>query len=187
MSVAIVCPTCQRTCRTNREIRADARIRCPECGGVSRVFLHANGAVELRPADPPSPPGAALGLPPRVGESATDSRRTILTSRRKNRPLGGYLPFEKSRSYIGVFVFFGLLGIGSLAAYWYSSQVATLNKATEQAGTLRGNVWRLSDEKKRKDFQLRQKRAMDGEARKKAGQADATPRTQDKSPAEPKP
>jgi hypothetical protein len=120
-------------------------------------------------------------------ESATASRRTIFASRRKNRPLGGYLPFEKSRSYIGVFWFFGLLGLGSLAAYWYSSQIATLNKATEQAGTLRGNIWRHRDEKQRKDFQLRQKQAMDAEARKKAGQTDAKPTTQDKSPAELKP
>jgi hypothetical protein len=95
------------------------------------------------------------------------------------------MPFEKSRSYIGMFVFVGLLGIGSLAAYWYFGQVDNLNRATEQAGTARGNVWRSRDDKARKEYQLKQKRALDALAvRTKAEQTGEKPRTQDKPSAE---
>jgi hypothetical protein len=111
-----------------------------------------------------------------VGESEPAPRRTIFASRRKNRPIGGYLPFEKSRSYIGVFVLVGALGIGSLAAYWYFGQIDNLNKATEKAGTARGNVWGSRDEKLRKEFQDKQKRALKAlEASTKAKPADAKP------------
>jgi hypothetical protein len=123
-----------------------------------------------------------------VGESEPAPRRTIFASRRKNRPLGGYLPFEKSRSYIGVFAFVGLLGIGSMAAYWYFSQVRALDQATEQAGTARGNPWLSYDEERRKEFQEKQKRALKAlKARDKAKKTDVKPRTQDKLPADLKP
>jgi predicted Zn finger-like uncharacterized protein len=187
MSVAIVCPNCQRTSRTNREqIRVGAKTRCPGCGDVFYLFLHANGAVELRPADPPTPSGETLGLPPRVGESAAPSRRNILTSRRKNRPLGGYMPFEKSRSYIGVFWFVGAVGIVSLVAYAYLGKINEISNASGRSAA-KGNIWASADEKKRKDFQERSKKAVEAlEARKKASQTDGTPRTQDGSSAEPR-
>src|SRR5215472_11288506 len=108
--IVLVCPTCKRTCRTRRETRPEARMRCPGCKDVFRFFVHGNGAVELRPVG--DEPATESRLPPRVAEqNETRGARTIFTSRRRNRPIGGYLPFEKSRSYIGTFAFLAILGL----------------------------------------------------------------------------
>jgi hypothetical protein len=70
------------------------------CKGVFRFFVHGDGAVELRPED--DEPATESRLRPRVAEQGeTQGTRTIFTSRRRNRPIGGYGPFEKPRSYIG--------------------------------------------------------------------------------------
>jgi hypothetical protein len=119
-------------------------------------FVHSNGAVELRPAD--DEPATESRLPPRAAEQGeTQGTRKILTSRRRNRPIGGYHPFEKSRSYIGTFAFWIVLGLGSLAAYLYFNKIDTINKAT---GRTANNPWQGQDEAKRKEFQARQKRAL---------------------------
>jgi hypothetical protein len=132
-------------------------MRCPGCNGVFCFFVHGNGAVELRPVD--DKPVTESRLPPRVAEQdETRGPRTIFTSRRRNRPIGGYLAFEKSRSYIGTFALWTVLGLGSLAAYWYFNQVDTISKASGRTGT---NIWQAQDEAKRRDFQARQKRALE--------------------------
>ena len=95
------------------------------------------------------------------------------------------MPFEKSRSYIGMFVFLGLLGIGSVAAYSYFGKIKDINKTTERVGTRGNNIWSSRDESLRKEFQQKQKRALEAlEKHKKAGESEARPRTQDKSSAE---
>ena len=108
-------------------------MRCPGCNGVFRVFVHGNGAVELRPVD--DEPATDSPLPPRSAEQEkTKETRTIFTSRRRNRPIGGYLPFEKSRSYIGTFAFWTALGLGSLTAYWYFNHIETISNQMGKRG-----------------------------------------------------
>ncbi len=132
-TIVLACPKCERTCRTGRETRPGARMRCPGCNGIFRFFVHGNGAVELRPVD--DEPATESRLPPRLAEQdETQGARTIFTSRRRNRPIGGYMPFEKSRSYIGTFAFFALLGLGSLAAYSYFNKIDAITNATGRTG-----------------------------------------------------
>jgi hypothetical protein len=170
-TIILACPTCERTCRTGREIRPQEKMRCPGCNGEFYFHVHGNGAVELRPANEPSSTMETLRdlagvesvtgsrLPPRVvDQGETKSTRRIFTSRRRNRPIGGYAPFEKSRSHIGMFAFFTILGLGVVAASWYVSQIDILGKAQGRNGA---NVWQNQDEGKRKEFQARQKRAME--------------------------
>jgi hypothetical protein len=124
---------------------------------VFSFFVHGNGAVELRPVD--DEPATESRLPPRVGDQGeTQGARKILTSRRRHRPIGGYLPFEKSRSYIGTFAFWAVLGLGSLAAYWYFKKVDTIGNAQGRKGN---DIWKAQDEAKHKDFLARQKKAID--------------------------
>jgi hypothetical protein len=84
--------------------------------------------------------------------------RKIFTSRRRNRPIGGYAPFEKSRSYIGILIGLALLGFGLAAASWYTYQIDTIARAT---GRSAGDPWKNEAEGKRKEFRARQKRAME--------------------------
>jgi hypothetical protein len=120
-------------------------------------FVHGNGAVELRPAD--DEPVTESRLPPRMAEQGeTQGTRRIFTSRRRNRPIGGYLAFEKPRSYIGTFALVAVLGLGSLAVSWYVNQIGTIAKASGKTGN---NPWQGQDEAKRRHFQDRQKRALE--------------------------
>jgi hypothetical protein len=113
--------------------------------------------VELRPVD--DEPATESRLPPRVGDQGeTQGTRKILTSRRRNRPIGGYLPFEKSRSYIGMFAFCTVLGLGSLAAYWYRYQIISISTAQGRTGN---NSLNYDIEAKRKAYQEREKRAVE--------------------------
>jgi hypothetical protein len=156
-TIVLVCPTCKHTCRTQRETRPGAKMRCPGCHGMFRFFVHGNGAVELRPVD--DEPATGSRLPPRVAEQGeTQGTRRILTSRRRNRPIGGYLPFEKSRSYIGTFAFWTVLGLGSLAAYWYFNQIDTMGKAQ---GRTANNALNQDLDAKRKEFLDKQKKALE--------------------------
>jgi hypothetical protein len=156
-TILLACPTCKQTCRTQRETRPGAKMRCPGCDGLFYFFVHGNGAVELRPVD--DEPATESRLPPRAADQGeTQGTRKILTSRRRNRPIGGYHPFEKSRSYIGTFAFWAVLGLGSVAAYWYFKQVDTLGKAPGRTGTTGVN----SDlEAKRKAHQEKAKRVLE--------------------------
>jgi hypothetical protein len=161
-TIVLVCPTCIQACRTQRETRPGAKIRCPGCHGLFYYFVHGNGAVEMRPVDDEpvaDEPAAESRLPSRVAEEGeTQGTRKILTSRRRNRPIGGYLPFEKSRSYIGTFAFWTILGLGSLAAYWYFKQIDTMGKAQGRTGS---NAMNQDLEAERKDYLERQKRALE--------------------------
>ena len=160
-TILLVCPNCKENCRTRREIRPGAKMRCPNCDGVFYFVVHGNGAVELRPVDDEpvySEPATQLRLPPRVaGQAEKQPTRRIFTSRRRNRPIGGYAPFEKSRSYIGMFAFWIILVSGVLAASWYVAQISFFSNATGKDGA---NVWQNQDEGKRKEFQARQKKKM---------------------------
>jgi hypothetical protein len=111
--------------------------------------------MELRPTkDEP-----VTSLPPRVGEQdETQGTRRVFIKRGNNRPIGGYAPFEKSRSYIGMFALILVLGITALAISWYTGQIDTIGRAT---GRTDGNAWQSYDEGKRKDFQERQKKAIE--------------------------
>jgi hypothetical protein len=167
--IILACPTCERTFRTGRECRPGAKMRCPGCQGVFYFHVHGNGAVELRPANEPSStmetlrdlagvePVTGSRLPSRVVEQGeTEGTRRIFTSRRRNRPIGGYAPFEKSRSYIGMFAFFTILGVGGVVASWYISQIDFIAKARGRNGA---DIWQNEAEGKRKEFQARAKRA----------------------------
>jgi len=156
-TIVLACPTCKHTCRTQRETRPGAKMRCPGCNGVFSFFVHGNGAVELRPVD--DEPATGSRLPPRTAEQGeTQGTRTIFTSRRRNRPIGGYAPFGKSRSYIGTFAVWIVLGLGSLTAYVYFNHIDTMGKAMGKRGN---NAFQAQDEAKRKDFQARQKKALE--------------------------
>jgi hypothetical protein len=167
----LVCPACERTCRTGREARPGAKMRCPGCHRVFFFSIQGNGAVLLRPANEPSStmeclrdlagvePATGSRLPRRVGEhDETESTRKILRNRRRNHPLGGYAPFEKSRSWIGTFALCAAIGLGVLAASWYVRQIDTIATATGRTGANPGQSY---DEGKRRDFQARQKRALE--------------------------
>ena len=156
-TIVLTCPSCKHTCRTRRETRPGAKMRCPGCNGMFCFFVHGNGAVELRPLD--DEPATESRLPPRVAEQdETRGARTIFTSRRRNRPIGGYKPFEKSRSYIGTFAFLAILAVGALSAYVYFNHIDTMGKAMGKRGN---NAFQAQDEAKRKDFQARQKKALE--------------------------
>ena len=156
-TIALVCPNCKHTCRTRRETRPGAKLRCPRCKDMFCFFVHGNGAVELRPVD--DEPATESRLPPRAAEQdETRGARTIFTSRRRNRPIGGYKPFEKSRSYIGMFAFLAILAVGALSAYVYFNHIDTMGKAMGKRGN---NAFQAQDEAKRKDFQARQKKALE--------------------------
>jgi hypothetical protein len=157
--ILLACPTCRHTCRTRRETQPGAKFRCPGCNGLFYFFVHGNGAVELRPAD--DEPVTESQLPPRMAvQGETRGTRRILPSRRRNRPTGGYQPFENSRSYIGVFAFLAVLGLGSLAGSWYIQQVHILGNTQGRKGT-GTNAMNLDLEAKRKAFQEKQKRAIE--------------------------
>ena len=160
-TIILSCPACKRTFRTGQETRPGARMRCPGCHGVFRYFVHGNGGVELRPVDDEPEPATESRLPPRLAtQDQTPGRRTIFTSRRRNRPIGGYMPFEKTRSYLGTFAFWTALGLGSLAAYWYFNQIDTISTATgRKAGT--GNAMNGDLEFKRKEHQEKVKRLLE--------------------------
>jgi hypothetical protein len=161
-TIVLACPTCKRTCRTGRETRPGAQMRCPGCKGLFRFFVHGNGAVELRPVEPEpvdDEPATESRLPPRLAEQEeTKGTRRIFTSRRRNRPIGGYQPFEKSRSYIGTFAFWTILGLASLAAYWYFNKIDQMGRARGRQGN---NALNQDIEAKRKAFQERQKKTME--------------------------
>jgi hypothetical protein len=94
-----------------------------------------------------------------VGEQdETQTTRRDYTKRLSNRPIGGYAPFEKSRSYIGMLVLFTVLGITAVAISWYTGQIDTIGRATGRTG---GNAWQSYDEGKRKEFRDRQKKAIE--------------------------
>jgi hypothetical protein len=169
--IILVCPTCERTFRTGRECRPGAKMRCPGCQGLFHFHVHGNGAVELRPANEPSSTMETLRdlagvesvtgsrLPSRVvDQGETQGTRRIFTSRRRNRPIGGYAPFEKSRSYIGMLAFFTILGLGVVAASWYVSQIDFIAKAKGRNGA---DVWQNQAEGKQKELQAKRKRAME--------------------------
>jgi hypothetical protein len=137
-------------------------MRCPGCNGLFSFFVHGNGAVELRPVEEePLHDEPAMGsrLPPRsAATEETAGTRTIFTSRRRKRPIGGYHPFEKSRSYIGMFAFMALLGVGSLSAYVYFNFIDTTGKAM---GKRANNAMNQDLEAKRKEHQEKAKRALE--------------------------
>jgi hypothetical protein len=159
-TILLACPNCEHTFRTRRETRPGAGIRCSGCDGMFYFFIHGNGAVELRPADdePVAEPANESRLPPRVAEEGeAQGTRKILASRRRNRPIGGYGPFEKSRSYIGGFAAWIVLGLGALAVYWYASNIDTIGRAR---GRTVNAVQNMDIEAKRKEHLERQKRAL---------------------------
>lgn len=162
-TIVLSCPSCGHSCRTGRETRPGAKMRCPNCHEVSRFFVHGNGAVELRPYEPPAreaEPVAASSLPPRrTHDDEPKSTRTIFTSRRRNRPIGGYMPFEKSRSYLGTLAIWGFLGLGALAIYWYGNSIGQLMGARPRTGE--GSGFNLDIEAKRKAMAEKQKRALE--------------------------
>jgi hypothetical protein len=120
-------------------------------------FVHGNGAVELRPAD--DEPVIESQLPPRRAvQGEAQGTRRILPKRSRNHPLGGYHPFEKSRSYLGALAFFTLLGVGLVAGSWYIRQIDALGNAKGRQGT---NAMNLDLDARRKAFQEKQKRALE--------------------------
>jgi hypothetical protein len=141
-------------------------MRCPGCDGVFEFFILANGGVELRPVDD-EPVVARSVLPPRgaANEEAQRTRR-IFTSRRRNRAMGGYEPFGKSRSYLGMLAFWLLLGVGGFAAYWYFTQVDTMLAAQGRQGG--PNAMNRDLEVKRKEFQEKRKKALETLNKKQA-------------------
>jgi hypothetical protein len=159
VTILLVCPTCKHACRTQRETRPGAKFRCPGCNGRFYFFVHGNGAVDLRPAD--DEPVIESRLPPRRAEQGeTQGTRRILTSPRRNRPMGGYHPFEKSRSYLGALAFFTILGLALVAGSWYIKQIDALGNAKGRQGT-GTNAIDLDREAKRKAFQEKQKRVLE--------------------------
>jgi hypothetical protein len=171
----LVCPNCEKTSRTRGETRHGAKFRCPGCQHMFSFVVHNNGAVELRPAD--DEPATESQLPPRVKEQGENQgTRRIFTSRRRNRPIGGYAPFEKSRSYIGMFAFFTILGLCAVVAIWYVSQIDAIAKTR---GRTAANAWQSYDEGKRKEFQARQKRAMENLKKLQAKAKSAAPKLED--------
>jgi hypothetical protein len=174
-AILLVCPNCEKTCRTRGETRHGANFRCPGCQQMFSFVVHNNGAVELRPAD--EEPATESRLPPRVKEQGENQgTRRIFTSRRRNRPIGGYAPFEKSRSYIGTFAFFTILGLGAVVVTWYVSQIDTIAQARGRTGA---NAWQSYDEGKRKEFQARQKRAMENLKKLQAKAQSGGPKLED--------
>jgi hypothetical protein len=125
---------------------------------VFRCFVHANGAVELRQPPPTSLPEVST-LPPRVGDQGGFTRKN-LPSRRVKRPIGGYLPFEKARSYLGgVALFIAIVVVGG-TAYIYCSKIGEIQRSTGRSGGS-SNIWKYHDEVKRKEYKERQKKALD--------------------------
>jgi hypothetical protein len=160
-TIVLVCPACGSSCRTGKETRPEAKMRCPKCEGVFRFFIHGNGAVELRPVEPrpvDNEPAIVSRLPPRSADQDEIKRtRTIFANRRRNRPIGGYMPFEKARSYIGTFAFFAFLGLGAVAGYWYLTQIKIMGNAQGRKGAnaLNGDI-----QEKRTAFQKKQEAAL---------------------------
>jgi hypothetical protein len=157
-TILLACPKCKETCRTRRETRPGATMRCPGCHGVFRFFVHGNGAVELRPVDDDDEPAPESRLPARVADQdETQGTRKILTSRRLNRPMGGHKPNEKPRIYIGAFALWIVLGLGSLAGYVYFDFLNTANKQMGKTA-YKGINWDI--EAKRKEHQKKQQDAL---------------------------
>ena len=154
MATILVCPSCQKSTRTNRELGPKVKVCCPHCDTVSRCFIHGNGAIELRQQSSQLP--GVSTLPPRVGDDGEFTRKKR-PSRRAKRPIGGYMPFEKARSWLGMFALFVVLGIGGFAVSRFCFHVDTVVKASGRSG---GDIWKSYDEGKRKEFQERQKMAL---------------------------
>jgi hypothetical protein len=116
-----------------------------------------------------------------AGQGETQRTRTILTSRRRNRAIGGYLPFEKSRSYIGTFAFLAVLGVVALAAYVYFDHIDTMGRAMGKRGN---NAFQAQDEAKRKDFRDRQEKAIKNleKLKKQPAKAEDRPPPGDQAP-----
>jgi hypothetical protein len=116
--------------------------------------------VELGQPVPPSLPGASTTstLPPRVGGEGEVTRRK-LPSRRVKRPIGGYLPFEKSRSWIGMMALFVVIFVGGGAAYLYCSKINEIQRTTGRSGGST-NIWKAHDDALRKEYLEKQKKAM---------------------------
>ena len=57
-----------------------------------------------------------------------------------------------------MFAFLTILGLVAVVASWYVSQFDIIARATGRTGA---NPWQSYDEGKRKDFQVRQKRALE--------------------------
>lgn len=153
-AILVSCPACKQTCRMSRETRPGAKFRCPGCQGKFYLFIHGNGFVELRPAN--EEPVFESHLPPRAaGQAETEAGTRRVLKRRRKRPIGGYHAFEKSRSYLGAFVFFTVLGLGLVAGSWYIQQINTLGSAKGRQGT---NAMNIDLDARRKAFQEKQKR-----------------------------
>jgi hypothetical protein len=160
-TIVLACPSCKKTFRTQRETRPGEKMPCPGCKGMFRFFVHGNGAVELRPVhDEPAADRPATGsrLPPRVGaQDEAQGTRKILTSRRRNRPIGGYEAFGKSRSWIAMFAFVAVVGVVSLTAYVYFDFIKTANK---QMGKTVNKGFNSDIEARAKEYQARRKKAL---------------------------
>jgi hypothetical protein len=160
-TIVLACPSCKKTCRTHRETRPGAEFRCPGCHRLFYFFVHGNGAVELRPVDDePATDGPATGsrLPPRFGTpDEAQGTRKILTSRRRNRSIGGYKAFGKSRSWIAMFAFLAVVGVVSLTAYVYFDFIKSANN---QMGKTVNKGFNSDIEAKGKEYRARQKKAL---------------------------
>jgi hypothetical protein len=123
---------------------------------VFYYFVYGNGGVELRPAA--DEPVIQSQLPPRTAERGeTQSTRRISVKRRRNRPMGGYHPFEKTRSYLVSFVSIIVVGLVSLVVVLYVKKMDDLGKTGGRKGpsAMEGDM-----EVKKKDFQKRQQEAL---------------------------
>jgi hypothetical protein len=159
-AIILSCPTCKQTCRMQRETRPGAKFRCPSCQGMFYFSVHGNGFVELRPAD--DEPVIGSQLPPRSAEQGETKRTRRILKKRVKHPVGGYHGFDKSRSFLGSFAVFVILGLALVAGSWYISQIETFSKAKPRQGT---NAMNLDIVAKRKAWQEKQRRAI--EKRKK--------------------
>ena len=155
MAIAVVCPSCHQTSRTNRAtIEPKSRFRCTHCGALSVAFVHGNGAVELRPPlDEPEPSPTLggepiCGLPPRVGDAGGERR--VIAKKANTRAQGGYRPFERSQSWLGQAVVLSFIAIGCFSAYWYCTQIKSLDATTVTPGEARGASWHYHDEAARR-------------------------------------
>lgn len=154
-SIVIVCPECSKSSRTTRVLQPGQKVRCGDCGFVSRVFIHGNGAVELRPPAAPEATMLHVGmLPPRVD----GGRRPAIRANRTERPRGGYAPFEWAREWIGSVAVIAAIGVGGFSAYWYIGQIRDIQNTT---GTIGGrNAFRSDIDAKRADYLKRQEKAL---------------------------
>jgi len=160
----IVCP-CGRACRTGRKLGVGSKVRCPDCKAVNSVFIHANGAIELRPLPETSlrdlvdvESTAGLGLPPRVSEQAEPIKRRSFGNYRRKDAAGGYgTGIEKSRSWFSGFAVIGAVGLGTLLVSLYWSKI---DQIVHDRGKGSANVWKSYDDGKHEDFLKRQEEVL---------------------------